>query len=291
VRVWSGKLGLVAFAATAVIVTGCGGESSPSASGASQPTSSPGASLPPAATGQSAAGTTPGASAAASSAASAAASGKATAAAPSGGSKVAAKPPGKPSGFTRAGTYTYDVSGTAKQPIGGDQSISGTETYAVDQPSGSNQHSKTSGKQGSQDQTLSVRNTGLYVVDIHITQQGFDEDFRPSGTALYFPASYHTGSQWSWQAKSTDGKYTISVTSKVSGNSTVTVGGKAQKALVLDSTLRITGSGFNITGSQRDWVSTTYALILKEHNVTHGTAYGASFSSDVSRQLKSTTPS
>jgi hypothetical protein len=276
-----------------VIVTGCGGPSStPSAGDATQPSASPTNSLPAAATAQSG-GSTPGSSAAASSQASAAAaaSGAASAAATSRGSKVTTKPPGKPSGFTRAGSYTYTVSGTAKQPIGGDQNISGTETYAVDPPSGSNQHSKTSGKQGSQDMTVSVRNTGLFLVDIHITQQGFDEDFRPSGTALYFPASYHTGSHWSWQAKSTDGKYTISVTSKVSGNSTVAVAGKAEKALVLDSTLKITGAGFNITGSQRDWVSTTYALILKEHNVTHGTAYGASFSSDVARQLKSTTPS
>jgi hypothetical protein len=32
-------------------------------------------------------------------------------------------------------------------------------------------------------------------------------------------------------------------------------------------------------------------LILKEHSVTNGSAFGATFNSDVTRQITSTTPS
>lgn len=210
---------------------------------------------------------------------------------PTASTRAVSKPPGKPTGFTRAGTYTYDVSGSAKQPLGGTQQISGTDTDVYDAPQGSTQHNKDTSQQGSSEMTLQVKSTGLYVVDIHISQQGFDEDFHPVGTAKYFPASYPTGTSWAWEAKSTDGKYTLHVASKIAGTSNVTVGGKSLKAVVVDSTLHITGNGVDLTVQQRDWVSTTYALVLKEHSSSNGTAFGASFTSSVTRQLRSTTPS
>ena len=206
-------------------------------------------------------------------------------------STAAAKAPGTPNGFTRAGTYTYDLSGTAKQPFTGSQNVSGTDTETYDPPQGAQQHNKTNGQNGSQDMTLDAAKDGLHVVDISLNSPGFNEDFKPVGTAVYFPADYAVGRHWTWQAKSTDGKYTLDVSSKVSGRSAVTVGGKSLKVLVVDSTLHITGTGFDLTDQLRDWVSTTYALVLKEHSVTQGTAYGASVSSDVTRKLRSTTPS
>ena len=169
--------------------------------------------------------------------------------------------------------------------------MSGTSTEAVDAPQGARQHSKTDGQNGSQDTTLEVRKDGLHVIDIAIASQGFNEDFKPVGDALYFSADYRVGRKWSWQAKSTDGKYTLDVSTKDSGASASTVGGSSQPATLVDSTLRITGNGFDLTVQQRDWVSTSYALILKEHAVTNGTAYGAHISSDVTRTLRSTKPS
>jgi hypothetical protein len=200
------------------------------------------------------------------------------------------KPPGRPSGFTRAGTYTYDDWGSETTPLG-TQPASGTSSLAEDAPSGSHQHSSESNSRGSQDLTLDVRTTGLYVTDIAIHQQGFDEDFHPIGTALYFPADYRVGRSWKWAAQSTDGKYRIDVSTRISGTSSVTVQRRAVKTLVVDSTLHITGSGFDVTDTQRDWVSTAYALIVKEHAVTSGTAEGFAVSSDVTRVLRSTTPS
>jgi hypothetical protein len=208
-----------------------------------------------------------------------------------GGTTTAQKAPGSPTGFTRAGTYTYDLSGTAKQPFGGSQNVSGTDSEAVDAPQGSRQHTRTSGQNGSQDLTLAVAKDGLHVVDIAIASPGFNEDFHPVGNAVYFPADFKVGEKWSWQAKSTDGKYTLGVTTAISGSTSMSVGGKSLKVLVVDSTLHITGSAFDVTAQQRDWVSTAYALVLKEHTVTHGTAFGAGLSSDVTRKLRSTTPS
>ena len=205
-------------------------------------------------------------------------------------STTAAKAPGAPTGFTRAGSYTYDLSGTAKQPFQGSQNVSGTDTQTFDAPQGTSQHNKTTGQNGSQDMTLATEKDGLHVLDISLNSPGFSEDFKPVGTAVYFPADYKVGRHWTWQAKSTDGKYTLDVSSAISGTSSVTVGGKALKVLIVDSTLHITGTGFDITDQLRDWVSTTYALVLKEHSVTQGTAYGAAISSDVTRKIRSTTP-
>lgn len=198
-------------------------------------------------------------------------------------SQPATKAPGRPTGFARPGRYTYVLNGTATVPLRGTQQISGDQTFTVDPPAGSSQHSRQSDSQGTTDQTLAVRSTGLYMQDIRIANQGFNEEFRPVGSALFFPASYRTGSHWSWHAKSTDGKYTLDVSSRVAS--------ATRSAVVLDSTLHIAGNGFDIHVQQRDWISTTYALITKEHAVTSGTAYGAHVSSDVTRTLRSTTPS
>jgi hypothetical protein len=183
------------------------------------------------------------------------------------------------------------VSGTSTQPFGGSQNVSGTSTEAVDAPQGARQHTKTDGQNGSQDSTLEVRKDGLHVIDLALATQGFNEDFKPVGDALYFSSDYRVGRKWSWEAKSTDGKYTLDVTTSITGDTTVPVGGTAQKAVIADSTLHITGQAFDLTVQQRDWVSTAYALVLKEHSVTHGTAYGTNISSDITRKLRSPTPS
>jgi len=284
----SGKVIAATFAAVLVTgAAGCHSSSSPHSAGitdVNSPAATGAQSTPPSAAPTSA---PPSATSSATPTATATASSGATAGA---GSTSAAKAPGKPTGFTRAGTYTYDLSGTANQPFGGAQPVSGTSTDTYDAPKGSQQHNKTNGQNGSQDMTLSAATDGLHVVDLSIATTGFNEDFKPVGKAVYFPADYKVGRKWSWQAKSTDGKYTLDVATTITGSASVPVGGKSLKALIVDSTLHITGAAFDVTDQLRDWVSTTYALVLKEHSVSHGTAYGATLSSDVTRKLRSTTP-
>ena len=199
------------------------------------------------------------------------------------------KPPGKPTGFTRAGTYTYDVSGTASTKLG-TQKLSGIDTFRVDPPTGTQQRTTQANKQGERDQILNSQSAGLFVVDINIQQPGFKEDFKPVGTAMFFPSNYKVGSSWSWSAKSTDGKYRLDDTSKITSTGSVVVGGKSVPTLIVDSVLHFTGNGLDLTDHQRDWVSTAFALIVKEHIVAKGSAGGINFTSDETRMVRSTTP-
>ena len=200
------------------------------------------------------------------------------------------KPPGSPTGFTRAGTYTYDISGTASTKLG-TQKISGTDTFAVDPPNGTEQKTTQANKQGSRNQILDVRSTGLFLVDLNIDEPGFKEDFKPVGTAMYFPGNYKVGSAWKWTARSTDGKYTLTDSSKITSTANVVIGGKSIPTLIVDSVLHFTGNGLDLTDNQRDWVSTAYALIVKEHLAAKGNASGITFTSDETRTIRSTTPS
>jgi hypothetical protein len=206
------------------------------------------------------------------------------------GSGPGSKAPGKPTGFTRAGTYTYDVSGTATTRLG-TQKQNYVETFAVDPPAGVAQKTTEKAQQGSRDQTLDATTSGLNVADIYFHEGGFNEDFKPVGTAVYFPSSYPVGTAWKWSARSTDGKYRLDVSSKITSTAKLAIQGQSLPTVIVDSVLRFTGSGFDLTDNQRDWVSTAYALVLKERLITNGTVEGFALKSDETRTIRSTTPS
>lgn len=274
--------GVIAMGAVLALVTACSGSSSPATNAGGPASNSPGASPSTSAsalpsTGATASpGATPGV--------------KST---PAAGHTVAtgpgSKPPGRPTGFTRAGTYAYDIDGTATTRMG-TQRLNSSDTLKVDPPKGSTQKTTQDSQNGTRDQTLDARAGGLYVVDINIQQSTFKEDFKPVGTALFFPSGYHVGSAWHWRARSTDGKYTLDVTSKISATQNVTVQGQSVPTVVVDSVLKFTGNSFDLTDNQRDWVATAYALIVKEHLDTHGSVAGFTYSSDETRTIRSTTP-
>lgn len=274
--------GLFAMGAVVALVTACSGSSSPADKAGGPASNSPGASpnasasTRPSTAGTTSPGATPGA--------------KVT---PAAGHTVSSGPgstaPGRPTGFTRAGTYHYDYSGTSTTQLR-TQPFEGTDALKVDAPVGNQQKTTQQGQQGSRDQTLASRSGGLYVVDINIQQGSFKEDFKPVGTALFFPGNYHVGSAWHWAARSTDGKYRLAVSSKITASTTITVHGQTIPTLVVDSVLRFTGNGFDLTENQRDWVSTAYALIVKEHTQEHGTIAGFKYSAEETRTIRSTTP-
>ena len=269
--------------AVLALVTACSGSSSPATDAGGPASNSPGAtpSAGVSSTPSTAASASPGATPVV----------KST---PAAGHTVASgpgsKPPGKPTGFTRAGTYDYDIDGTATTRMG-TQRLNSSDSLKVDAPKGSTQKTTQDSQNGTRDQTLESRAGGLYVLDINIQQSSFKEDFKPVGTALYFPSDYHVGSAWHWTARSTDGKYTLDVTSKITSTAKMTVGGQSVSMIVIDSILRFTGNSFDLTDNQRDWVATAYALVVKEHLDTHGDVAGFKYSSDETRTLRSTTPS
>ena len=268
--------------AVLALVTSCSGSSSPANNAGAQASNSPGASPSASASSVPSTGatTSPGATPGA----------KTT---PATGHTVSSGPgstaPGRPTGFTRAGTYHYDYTGSSTTQLR-TQPFEGTDAFKVDAPVGDTQKSTQQGQQGSRDTTLASRSGGLYVVDINIQQSSFKEDFKPVGTALFFPANYHVGSAWHWAARSTDGKYHMAVSSKITSSTTITIHGQKIPTLVVDSVVRFTGNGFDLTENQRDWVSTAYALVVKEHTTEHGTIAGFKYSAEQTRTIRSTTP-
>jgi hypothetical protein len=173
------------------------------------------------------------------------------------------------------GTYTYRQHGTAKSALG-DQSLDGDSTLTVDQPQGSREHSTQRDRGGSTEQVLVSQAGGLYLAEIHLSQTGFDEDFKPAQPVLLFPGNAHKGQQWQWHMTSTDGKYTL--------NARLTVTDLSSSGVTLSSVIHLTSSDINLTIHQRDR-SGTDAVIVREHAVTDGTAYGTPFHSDVTRVL------
>jgi len=284
----------VGVAAAGLLTAGCGGSASPHARTAAQSSLSPSAS----ATGGTPAGA--GAPAATASAASAAPSSSArsgsgsgpkqsqTATSPSlrqGGSTTQALPP-----LTKQGSYTYAVRGTDKSPFG-NKDINENATLTVDPPSGRQQHQALKGADVAQAQTVAVQTGGYYLVDITISTQGFNEEFHANPPVLYTPVNAKPGQQWSWQLKSDDGKYTVHTSSTFVGDQTVaTTGGQSLTTSLVHSVVTISGNGINATSTQDDWLSRTYVLIVKEHAVMHGTGYGQTFDSDVTRTLVSAHP-
>ncbi|HLI55187.1 MAG TPA: hypothetical protein VKU88_12735 [Acidimicrobiales bacterium] len=86
------------------------------------------------------------------------------------------------------------------------------------------------------------------------------------------------------------GKFTISVSGAITGQKQVTVGGVAYQVWVIDSTLSLHGE-VSGSGSEEDWYSPALRLPVHEYDQLKGT-YGAfTFSSTLTSDLVSGTPS
>jgi hypothetical protein len=168
----------------------------------------------------------------------------------------------------------------------GNQQIDDTATLTVDHPAGNREHTKQQDQNGSTEEVLVSQSDGLYLAELHLSQTGFDADFKPSGKALLFPANAHQGQQWQWTMTSTDGKYTLHGQLTVADlhSSTTDSSGKRVATVAIASVLHITGNNFDITVHQRD-ESGHDAVIVREHAVTDGTAYGTKVQSDVTSVL------
>jgi hypothetical protein len=187
------------------------------------------------------------------------------------------------------GHYTYQVSGTAQTAFG-NQNLDGTSDLTVDRPQGGRQHSVDRRHDGTTEQTVVARSSGVYLADLHISQQGFDEDFRPASAVLLLPANPRQGQSWSWRMTSTDGKYTMRSTLTVADtNDSATVGGRRLHTVAVKTHSVITGSQMQMTIDQRDEAARG-TPIVSEHAVVDGKAFGTTFHSDSTRRLQSTTP-
>jgi hypothetical protein len=275
-------------AATGLLLAACGGSASSADSPAVVPPSSAGTGSP--APGHSASGggraapdATPAAGSAGATTAAAPASASTatsavpgTAAQPATGGQVPLPPPGN---------YTYSLHGTSSSALGS-QSLDGDSSLDVKSLSTTRERSTQRDKGGTTAETLVARTGGLYLADIHLSQSGFDEDFKPAQPVLLFPASAHRGQQWRWQMKSTDGKYTLTARLTLTDlhSSATTTQGQRYDTVSLSTVLHLHGSNVDLTIHQQDKASRD-AVIVHEHAVSDGTAYGTHFHSDATRTL------
>lgn len=283
------------LAAVGLVTAACGGGSSPHARTAAESSVSPsagassgstsGSAAAPAATGSAAPSASTGTARPGASAAPQQSQPAASQQTQRSGATASALPP-----LAKPGSYTYVVNGTTKSSFG-NKNINENATLTVDPPSGHQQHQALKGTDVAQAQTVLAQAGGYYLVDITISAQGFSEEFHANPPVLYAPVAPKPGQQWSWQLTSDDGKYTVHTTSTYVGSQTVsTTGGQAAQTLLVHSVATVTGNGINATSTQDDWLSPTYALIVKEHAVMHGTGFGQTFDSDMTRTLVSTRP-
>ena len=189
---------------------------------------------------------------------------------------------------TAPGSYTFDTSGTVTQ--GTQRDAAGTATLTVDPPSGGEQHSAMSSDQGQTEQTVVVRPGGTYLARLIISNPAFSKEFRPAEPVLLLPSPATPGRSWSWTTTSTDGKTTASVTARIAGKQTLTIGGQSVPTVVVASTLKLTGD-LTYTGDMQTWVDQADRLTVKDHTKGSGTVSGFAFSTDVTSVARSTRPS
>jgi hypothetical protein len=188
-----------------------------------------------------------------------------------------------------AGVYDYRLSGEEKSPLG-TRTLSGTSTLTVDAPQGTSQHSQQKDDGGTTDQTVTLTNSGLFLADLKMHQQGFSEEFAPHPPVLLYPVSATTGRHWSWHMTSTDGNYTLRATLTIAkSDGHAVVHGQQLRTVTVRSVLHISGSSITMTIHQTD-VAARDGLIVREHAVGDGTAYGAAFHTDTTRVLENSQP-
>jgi len=105
---------------------------------------------------------------------------------------------------------------------------------------------------------------------------------------LLAPAHPSDGQSWRWHLVSTDGKYTLHAHLTVADthSSARTSSGARQQTVEIKSVLVLDSNDIHLTIHQDDQ-ATRDAVIVREHAVSDGTAYGTKFHGDVTRTLAS----
>jgi hypothetical protein len=287
---------LAGLAAVAVLLTGCGGSSDPDAVTGPTP---PAAGVPATAKPDSGDHSSPQARAATPTAGTSAADGGeaptsegdgtdaddgsgAGSAADSSGQETDAGSSSFP--LVEPGHYTYRAHGHAETALG-DRDFDGKSRLTVTAPSDNRRHATLSGEDGTTEQTLVGRRSGLYLAELKMTQQGFDADFRPRSPVLLFPAGAKVGDHWSWQMRSTDGDYTLHATLRLADDDgTATVSGRQVQTVTVKGTLVLDGDDFSMTLHQTDEAAVG-GLVVHEHTTGDGTAYGTPVHTEADRRL------
>ena len=192
---------------------------------------------------------------------------------------------------TAPGVYTLDETGTVTLGNPGTpQDASGSTTLTVDALKNGVQHSTLhSDNTGDTEEDLLVRSTGTYAASLKLTSPAFTKEFRPSPAVLLVPDPAKTGSAWSWNATSTDGKTTAAATNKISGSQTLVIGGTKVLCAVVQTHLVLAGDIDYTTDLTTYW-SPEYRLPVKTHATGKGSYNGFPFTTDITSTMRSVKP-
>lgn len=193
-----------------------------------------------------------------------------------------------PAKATAPGTYAYDSKGTVT--VGTPRQVEGTQTLVVDRPSGATQHTVQSSDQGRQEQDVLVRDGGTYLTRLTLTNPAFDKTFAPDPAVLLVPDPATVGRAWTWSARSTDGKTTVTARNSVVRTETLTIGGQRVPTSVVRTLLQIRGDVV-FDGTTDTWYSEALRLPVKDRSQGEGTVSGVAFTFDVTSTMRSTRPS
>jgi hypothetical protein len=188
------------------------------------------------------------------------------------------------------GTYTYDITGSNTSPFG-TQKVDATTSLVVDPAGGDGfQHSTKSSNQSSTELTVRFASDAVRLRSVRLTFPTVDETFTFDSPVVFVPTPAKVGSTWSWKGTSADGT-TVDFSGAVKGAGSSTVGGRTVAVALIESTLHLVGSGYDITTQQSDSYDEADKVITEEHQVADGKVSGFTIHSDTVEKLRSLNPS
>lgn len=236
---------VLASTALALFLAGCGGDDKPSATASPEESSttspSPGAKPGGASSNPTTKSSTTTKPSTTGGSTSGGSSGATSTTGGGGSSTSGSSAPDRAQTSTQAGSYTYNIKGTASGPDGRSQDVTGSSTLKVDPAVGNKQRSSMESDQGKTEQDL-VHDEGTKIARLKVTSPLMTIEFRPGTPVLAFPKPATAGRTWAWTMKSTDGKTTADFRAKILSTETVTIGGVRVDTVVFESTLKLSGT-------------------------------------------------
>ena len=274
-----------------------GASGSASASASTAPSSSGSASAAPSGTSPASAGTTPSAGASAGPTATPLRSAGSDPALSGGPTALPAR---RTYGPPAAGRYTYANTGSIETSVCAvdRRPYPATTDLQISALRGARQEGvRGDAEQGTQSSVIEYRDSGLYLVSLVLDQPGLGRiEFRPAAPVLFLPAPPTVGKTWTFTLRSTDGKYTLDSTSRITAlKQPVRLGdGSTVSTTTVRTVSTLTGTSsvgaVDLTLTTVSSASHDPALAVKEVQDTEGTVGPCRVDGHVESVMRSTRP-
>lgn len=185
------------------------------------------------------------------------------------GNDVADDTPGLPA----AGEYRYHTSGTSKFGANPEEPVNVDSTTTLVHLGGGKVRQSSEG----QDTVLQWTDSQVLLHTMDFTRPGFERHFEAKPPVQYAPVTLQVGQKWGWELTATDFPTTVEQSSRVDRLETITVGGKAVKAIVVVTKVTLSG---DVTGTIdiTQWVDSGSDIPARIHAKTNIVTFG--FTSD-----------